>query len=444
MADEWLQAKRLAARFFFSPNSNATSVTTHFCLTLAKDMAMQLPSIAPTINAAITKSPAALFNFRQQFERIIIEPLRSLSPSSSLFIVVDAVDNCDPDDRTILLECVLARLPSIPNLKMLITSRPLSDIDDLLSKSPIVHGKDVQLMDVHDTTFVDIKLYVNNRLPKLTSEQRDSIISYSGGLFICAATMCRMLKRSRRPAQLLVQLLGAETSGHLDQLYLEALKQAVSDPDAHDLMMNVLEFVIAAFQPISISTIQTFLPTNDQVNAFVQDLGALLKDGHPDRPIFVIHPTFREFISHAERANGFLIDLPSSHTSMAIACIDLLNGLEYDLLHILEEGRLIPRNKDIVGLETLVDRHMTAAIKYASSYWAHHAAVSSNNADVWNKVSHFLSTKLLNWIELMSWRGNIAGCISGVSQLHTKSKEALPSDQRLLVNFSSNISYKSY
>jgi hypothetical protein len=431
-----LRDKRLAARFFFSKNSTATSIISHFCIAVAKDMADQVPMLRAAIEEALDETPTSYFSLRQQFERLIIVPIRNAVLPFNLLIVIDAIDNCDADGRAVLLECITDHLASVQNLRILLTSRPLSDIDDLLYQSPLVHGVDIQLLDIHDKEFADIHLYINKRLPRLALDHRETLVAHSGGLFIWAATACRMLKRSRRPAELMTRLLGAKTAGHLDELYLEALRQAVVDRDAHDLMMSVLQLIIASFQPISISTIEALLPHNTHVDAFVQDLGALLKDGHPERPIFVIHSTFREFIAQADRANGFLVDLPTSHASMAIACIDFLSSLDYDILGVRGTNEAIPRNVDIENLEVIVNQSVTAAIKYASSYWAHHAIASRTEDEVWRKVLRFLSTKLLAWIELMSWRSNVPGCILGLSQLHARSKQLLGFPQRILVSIS--------
>jgi hypothetical protein len=433
MADEWMRAKRLAARFFFSPNSSATSVTDHFSVTLAKDMAVQIPSLSPSIHSAVRESPPSHFNFQQQLERLFFDPLRKASVPSTVILVIDALDNCDLEGRAMLLEYLISSLPSIGNLKVLITSRPLPDIDLALSGSNMVHGHEVQLLDIHDKVYEDIKFYVNKRLPKLTPDQRQKVIIHSGGLFIWVATACRMLKTGRRPIELLAELLRSETHAHLDHLYLKALQQALTDPSAHNLMMDVLRLVIAAFQPISISTIEAFLPENKDVNIFVQDLGGVLKDGHPDRPIFVIHPTFREFLFHSERANGFIVDMPSSHGMLAMACIDLLANLEYDSLRVRRLGEMIPLNFEVEDLESRINRCIGAAIKYASSYWAQHVAASQESRDVWENALHLLGTKLLPWIELMSWRDSLPGCLEGLSQLFFKSKKLRLTDEAILV-----------
>lgn len=417
MAHEWFTAKQLAARFFFSPNSTATSVIERFCTMLANDLSVQIPSLQPIVANAIRSTPPSHFGFREQFRRLIIEPLRSFQTRLPLIIVIDAIDDCEANERTILLEGILNELPLFRHLKVLLTSRPFPDINAALTSSNLIHGQDVQLLDIRDKAYHDIRIYLNNRLPKLSPEQREMIVSHSQGLFLWAATAYRMLKRSRRPAQLLAQLINGEMSGSFDKLYLSALHQAQADPTTKNLMIGVLQLVIAAFQPISSTIIEALLPNNPCVYDFVQDLGGVLKDGHPEKPIYVIHPTFREFIANKERANGFVLDVPSSHEEFAKGCFVLLAKYDRDILHLHDHGTMIPLNGEIENLAELISRSISPAVAYASSYWAHHVAACSEASSCWKRSVEFISTSLLPWIELMSWRSQLAGCLEGLSKL---------------------------
>jgi hypothetical protein len=426
LARDWILEKRLAGRFFFTPNSIASSGIDQFCIAVAKDIAKQVNSLESTILQALNDFPPTHYGFQPQFQHLIIEPLRSLGPMAPILLVIDALDNCDPDGREELLNCILENLPSVSHVKVLITSRPSPDIVNILWDSDLVRGREVQLLDINDTVLTDIRVYIGSTLVKFSDEQREQLVGYSGGLFIVAATACKLLRWNAEPAKLLSKLLHAEKKDHLDELYLEVLRQAVSDPAAHEMMMNVLQIIIVAFQPVSINTIRTFLPSKVEVDAFVQDLGAVLKDGNPDRPIKVLHPTFREFLAEEERANGFLINKFSSHALTAMGCICALEkSLEYDILHLHKKASIIPRNVDVDDLDRKVMTTSTAAIRYAGSYWTYHVIACLEDVDIWRRTLHFLSTKLLNWIEFMSWRGVLGDCIQGISQLRIQTLQAL-------------------
>ncbi|KIM27745.1 hypothetical protein M408DRAFT_164003 [Serendipita vermifera MAFF 305830] len=416
LARDWQMNKTLGGRFFFTPNSTIASGIDQFCTVIACDTAKQIPALGSMI--ANTLKDVSMVGFHQQFQRLIIEPMNSLKQTKSIILVIDALDNCDPEGREVLLNCLLEKLPGVPQLKVLLTSRPNPDIVDILQDSNLILGREVQLLNINDTALTDIRIYIHTTLGKLTINEREQVVKYSGGLFIVAATACRLLQWSGEPAQLLHKLINADTKDHLDELYLEVLRQAVADPFAHDMMMSVLQIIIVAFQPVSINTIRAFLPKNMEVERFVQDLSAVLKDGNPDRPIKVLHPTFREFLAEEDRANGFLINTLSSHTLTAIGCLATLEAmLDYDVFGFGKEQVLFPLNKDVKHLEKKVVNATTAAVRYAASYWAYHVAACLENGEIWSKAVQFINTRLLNWIELMSWRGTLGNCIEGLLRL---------------------------
>ncbi|KAG8804479.1 hypothetical protein FRC16_007888 [Serendipita sp. 398] len=439
IANEWSLNNRLAGRFFFSPNSRITQTTKEFCRLVSNDIAKNQPSLTKTIQDEIqlVLSEEHVW-FEVQLQRLIIDPVRTLE-DGRVFIVVDALDNCVlSEERRGLLNAFIQHLPSAPRLKLLLTSRPVQDISDVLTLSPLVHGSDLQLLNVRHSYHRDIHIFVDKRLsniPKISYEHRKMIIEKSGGLFLYAATVCRMLEKGRHRLDTLkiISDIGStdKLERRMDILYLSVLKQALIDKDAGDMMMSVLSMIIAAYQPISSNTISRFLPNNTYVEDFVQDLGGVLKDGHPDRPIKVLHPTFREFIlSDEDRANGFLLHPAQSAAAMAYACISTLEHMLGDGLFQLDKpDRLLARNDDIEGVDRLIQKSTTAAERYASAFWAHHVAASDMSPDLWSRVTKLLSQKYLNWVELMSWRGSIGLCIEGLSRLRRISNNQINSNR---------------
>ncbi|KAG8846303.1 hypothetical protein FRB91_000943 [Serendipita sp. 411] len=390
MANEWSIDNRLAGRFFFSPNSRVTQTTKEFCLFVANDIARHQPSLADTIQDEIRSilSEQHVW-FDVQLQRLIIDPIGKLEGDKCTFIIVDGLDNCVlSEERVGLLNSFVQHLPSAPHLKLLLTSRPVQDIADILASSPLVHGSDIQLLNIRNSHHPDVAYYVEKRLTRISSEHRAMIIAKSGGLFLYAATVCRMLERSRHQTDILkiISDIGVtdKLERRMDILYLSVLKQALIDKNAGDMMMSVLSIIIVAYQPLSSNTISRLLPGNIYVEDFVQDLGGVLKDGHPDRPIKVLHPTFREFIlSNEDRANGFLLHSAQSSAAMAYACISTLEHmLEDDLFQLVKLGRLLPRNEDIKEADRVVHQSTTAAERYASAFWAHHVATSEMSQEL--------------------------------------------------------------
>ncbi|KAG8807852.1 hypothetical protein FRC19_006295, partial [Serendipita sp. 401] len=448
MAKEWYQTHMLAGRFFFSPNDIRERTTDSFCLTMAEDIAVNQPGMSGVIRRAIKSTPRDHFPFDQQFEKLLVEPLRTYSGDHPLCMIIDALDNCDhQQERGQLLELLVQFLPSIRFVKVFLTSRPVQDISDLLKGNHLVTGDDIQLLDIHNPPQNDITLFVEKKLgsdPRLRVEEtlRRLVVEQSGGLFLYAATVCRMLKCAKieqRPA--LLGVLDRSKSPlvlekKMDNLYLSVLMQANGSDTAAQPLMDVLLLIIVAFQPISINTIRSYLPNSKYVEDIVQDLGAVLKDGTPDRPIKVLHSTFRDFLlSGTERARSFMINPNTSHTKMAYGCLNALErSLCYNILQLERPEHLGVLNDSISDLERRLQTYTTAAIYYASSFWVHHVEALEVPQSLWSTILQLLQKKLLNWVELASCNGTLASCIDSLSRLHTKAKQVLSENPGILVN----------
>lgn len=421
IAHEWLESGHLAGRFFFTPNSKAASNLKQFCPTVAQDMAVQLPSLGPTILSAVDATPVLHFRVQDQFRRMIIEPLKHWKHPA--IFVFDALDHCDETGRTTLLRLLLDHLPSTPLVKVFLTSRPHPSIQKWLENSEMVTGQDIQLYSVGETGInLDIKLYIETQMYELTEEEQMKLILRSEGFFIWAATASRLFRYSyrRRPDEFLQRILSSDEGTPLDQLYLEVLRQALVDPGSLEQFMQILQIVTAAIEPVSIATIEVFLPNQRSVNAFVQDLCSVLKDGTPHRPIRVLHPTFREFIFHSARANGFLVKNEEAHSLLAQVCLKLLlDRLEYDIAKHHEPDQEIPyfNNKLAPKLSSIFPQSIYDALNYASSFWPQHVAQAIGNQATMQTLRIFLEKKFLNWLEVLSLCSLVPLALQGMTQL---------------------------
>ncbi|KAG8809727.1 hypothetical protein FRC17_003284, partial [Serendipita sp. 399] len=429
MAKEWQLNGRLAGRIFFSSNARVAERTDELCLAIAQEIKLNHHAVRREIDRAIRKLPPDhRFHFDMQFQKLVIEPLQKLQVKGPIYLVIDALDHCaDKEQRTVLLKTFLRHLPSIPHLKVFLTSRPLDDISMLLKDSQLALNVENRLMDTSNSLDSDIALYVEKKLediPEVTADQRKAIVSRSGGLFLYAATFCRILEKSPRPPEMLEVLLAAnfppQVESQMNELYHLVLKQASMGDAAEGPMMDILSTIVVAFEPLFIETIHALLPEHSRINDIVHDLAGVLSIGGPDQSIKVIHPTFREFLLlNQHQATSFQINPRKAHSMLALACISVLDpALRYNILHVEQSY-----NVDSIG--KLLEEHTTAAVRYASTYWAHHAAESDLPEELWTKVLTFLGEKFLNWVELMSWRSSISTCIENLSRLQTNARQNL-------------------
>ncbi|KAG8810589.1 hypothetical protein FRC17_002865 [Serendipita sp. 399] len=311
---------------------------------------------------------------------------------------------------------------------------------DTLKGCVLVDGGGIQLLDSQNHKHKDIELYIEKRLANnsmVSNEQRRLIAEQSGGLFLYAATVCRLLA-DRRRASVLRTLLATGSSRSLvekmNQLYFSILKQVSVDDTLDKYIMDVLSAIIVAFKPLSVDLLCEYLPEDIPVAQTVKLLGAVIKCDDHEHPIKILHPTFREFLLSSD-AGTYFIDPGLPHTEMACSSMDILErSLRYNALRIDGADQLTPFNNAVSDLNERLSKYMTPATQYASIFWASHAIAAESTAPrrLWSRVVKFLRTMFLNWVELMSWKGEMATCVNSLFRLHVKAKRVHSEDARIL------------
>ncbi|KAG8809449.1 hypothetical protein FRC17_003436 [Serendipita sp. 399] len=222
----------------------------------------------------------------------------------------------------------------------------------------------------------------------------------------------------------------------MNQLYFSILKQVSVDDTLDKYIMDVLSAIIVAFKPLSVDVLCEYLPEDIPVSQTVKLLGAVLKCDDHEQPIKILHPTFREFLLSSD-AGTYSIDPGLPHMEMACSSMDILErSLCYNLLQIDGADQFTPFNNAVSDLDDRISKYMTPATQYASIFWANHAiaAESTTPRCLWSRVVKFLSTMFLNWVELMSWKGEMTTCVNGLFRLHVKAKQIHSKDARIILD----------
>jgi hypothetical protein len=435
MYKEWEREGRLGGRFFFSKDVMATSTTQKFCVAVARDIAAHIPSLQLTIATAIKDAAPGYFPLEVQLQKMIIEPVEIYG--RPVFIVVDGLDSVsDPQERHRLLGCLTKELPNVRNLKVLLCSPVLPDIEEALGAPNLVERYNIYLPDSEKGEIdPDITLYIEKHLKSLNEDTEDqkgkgTIASLSKGYFQWLVPATFLLKRNRSGSELIEKLTKVDSTNHFDGLYYLYLQRVVHKMWPSELKMDLLCVVITVLQPISLATLNSFLPRSthdiDGIRALVYQLRGLLKVGDSDIPIRVRHSSFRDFCTDPTRAREFHVNLAVTHGLLALKCLELLGPcLHYNILNIELGGVVIPQNAQISHLHTLLKDRLSPTIAYASSHWPFHAALASRSQGLFDAVKSFLNGQLLYWVELMSWRGCVEEAIDGLLHLHTAVKSLI-------------------
>ncbi|KAF3190601.1 hypothetical protein TWF788_008121 [Orbilia oligospora] len=462
----------LGASFFFKRGESNRDNASRFWTTIAVQLIRGIPGLIPHVQNAIQKEPdIATKALEKQFRALVFHPLERLIEANSsaapeennnralvpLVFVIDALDECEGDERVRQILDFLAEMPKLKlvrvHIRIFLTSRP---------ELPIRLGFDGMSADTHDRMILqdvppatiehDISVFLESEFSKIRSifnitqrecssdfelppdwpgaENIKRLTKMAIPLFIYASTVCRFVgdKLNWDPQQRLATILkygttyteGGEDS-QLNRTYFPVLKQLESGQSETQLEKFAQEFrtiigsIIVVVDPLPISTLANLLGiTREKVNSKLVHLHSVLSiPENSALPIRFLHLSFREFLvdpenkrSETERNNWFWIDEREAHRVMTIKCLDILSthlkenicGLEYPGM---------PR-KELSGAR--IDEHLPPHVRYSCRYWVHHLERSSTGKPIVDHdvVHTFLCKQFLYWLEALS----IIGCIS--------------------------------
>ncbi|PVF91285.1 hypothetical protein CPB86DRAFT_684266, partial [Serendipita vermifera] len=124
LAEEWKSRRQLAGRFFFSRDAEQTRTPIYFFSTIAQQ---GLSHLGSEVREAVCDGIREFCNpvsapLKEQCMSLFVRPLEKLS--STVVLVLDALDECEPTTVTRLLQTLLPQLSNLHHLKIFLTSRP--------------------------------------------------------------------------------------------------------------------------------------------------------------------------------------------------------------------------------------------------------------------------------------------------------------------------------
>ncbi|KAL6799943.1 hypothetical protein J3E68DRAFT_435436 [Trichoderma sp. SZMC 28012] len=462
IAQSFANKNILGASFFFKRGGGDRSGTNFLITTIAAQLVRRIPSIASRIREVLDFEPQIHEKpLGDQFQKLILDPLKNTPGcwSSSLLIVVDALDECGNEEnmRTLIGIFSKAQQRNNPRLKIFLTSRPELPIrlgfeeisgkyDHLLlatvPKATIEH--DIALFMKHQLNAIKIDYNKSVSIHRKIStgwpgdDVVQQLIDSAVPLFIVAATICRFLKDRRLggPQHQLSKILEYQKmhiSG-LDMTYLPILDNLIADLplSARKEVLTRFQYLIGSIitlaQPLSIRSLADLLGmSTDAIEDQLDLLHSVL--GVPtdlDTPVRLLHLSFRDFLVDSEKKLNlskypFWVDESEAHSKLFSQCIKLLSTggvLEEDICFLRSPGTL---RSDIK--QNAINEHLPSAVQYACIYWVHHLSLSS----LWicdnDQIHKFLAGYLLNWLEALSIMGRITESVHMMDDLLYKLEE---------------------
>jgi hypothetical protein len=165
-------------------------------------------------------------------------------------------------------------------------------------------------------------------------------------------------------------------------------------------------------EPISLRTLSELISrdlpgTNSSTNLqdlqrIVRHLASLLVNTHDIiQPISPLHTSFADFLRDAKRGHKYVVDIESANYHLALGCLEIMEReLRFNICRIPTSYKA---NRDIEDLGTLVKKHISPHLLYASHFWAQHLSYLEDPNDVISsKLVDLLSNRVLEWLEVMS------------------------------------------
>lgn len=410
MCEEWDNAQAVFGRFFFSKNARQTSETDAFCSVVAEDIGSKNEVVMECVRNAKQKDTQLLERgLRYQFIKLVEEPLHFAD--ADVIVVVDAIDECDKEMRGELLRLLVEKIPTLPKLKLFITSRPEPDIAALLQSRAIVSGMHFKMHGKEDRSNVnDIKAYVDAHLTKLLNPaDRQQLVERSNGLFIWITTAHLELEQAQDPHAIdttLKTLLNRGEGEDLNQVYANILRRVIRERSL-EVIRKVIGTILTLFEPVSTEALARLTDiTHPQLEKILLSMESVFRVGSV---IEFLHPTFREYL--VSTSNTIMpLEVTTVQSNLAVSVLRVLQGeLKEDICAIRQPDEAHPNNRDILDLDERLQQlwDKFPALSYSVRYWGSHVAPFVTNRSVTKELRMLLTTHILHLIELLSLMGQI-------------------------------------
>ena len=415
---------RLAGAFFCQRDDAGLSNPNNILPTLIQGLAEIFPPFRCIVAACLCTDAnltqeSMTFSHFVDFVRKIPRP-----PKHTLVLVIDALDECgDNMSRPAILKAMTDAAVCIPWLKIIITSRPESDIQDSFDSLVQSSYSRYDLNQDLGTTS-DLRIFAQSRFRRVAltrglespwPEQSlfDRAISRAAGLFIFIESISLALERCDDPTKYLEAILQDAAAGtgsvSLSTRYSSILRVVRNNHDEFRRMIGVL-LAAAPYRPLCDETIADLTGVQlSLVKMWVTDLSSLLyRDDGANGGIRVRHLSISDFFLSDECYSDYRVDLREATADLGTACMrTMVEQLRFNICK-LEDSRLA--NADVKDLPFRIEANISDALQYSSLYWSYHVCIMPENDDhrFWGFLKKFFEGPYaLFWIEVLSIMGMV-------------------------------------
>lgn len=435
IAQKLQQEGRLGSSFFFSRDTASRNTPQTLLTTIARDLANLHPGAARDIADVLEAEPAlASASLSRQFDTLIVGPSRRFPADYPVVLVIDALDESICHDRdTELLAILRDKATQLPQqVRILITSRPTSAIEEYLSGHDHIAMHSIDILSVENKR--DIDMYVDTQLRdetitlKMGLTSPDEVVIHdlkrlAEGLFIWIVTVCNFLNTAYKPRDKLRTILsktsqqGSPPEHKMDHLYAAVLEECGDWEDAdfvkdYDLVMGT---VMAAKRPLSLAALQALHGGNQELDPeqLLHRFGSVVVGFcHLHQPIRILHLSFHEFVADRaaqdDRTRRFYLSKKAHSGRLAELCIKTLNR---ELAQPIPGTGYLSRDEDgVPGIPKIF--RVSEQLTYGCSHWPSHLEDVERPQAIQSHLIPLISQHFITWIEVVAstdvFRGSLA------------------------------------
>jgi hypothetical protein len=421
--------------------------------TIARDLADRDPDMWRALAHAVRddKNLRHTHDIMMQWTKLIL-PVTAASKAidASALIVIDALDESgDERSREQILHVLAGKLDSsisqLPaNVRILITSRPLKDIQESLHGNCHVHH-----VSMDDTSHVstessqhDIRLYISHRLRDLHSHRGfdethfERLARKSDGLFEWARLACEYIKTNKLGVEPMDQFenlitvsgtsecnTGTRLLDNMYRLILGELMPEAENKRAISRVRSVMGQILASSEPLSMAALtairQQFSGEAAQFNVegVIGRLGSLLTgttDSHT--PIRPLHASFYDFLTNESQSGKFFIDVSLVKRDLAFASLRVMKKeLRFNICSL--DNSYLP-NSAVSDLEKRVKDSISSQLSYSCRFFGTHVRSTPFEQELAEELRAFFNEEcLLFWLEALALMHDLSGSIQCLSSI---------------------------
>ncbi|PGH23163.1 hypothetical protein AJ80_02799 [Polytolypa hystricis UAMH7299] len=383
-----LKEQNLDCTYFFFRFGDQVKRSVSACL---RSLAYQVASVLPEFRRRLLNEPNVQnLDARRFWQKIFVGILFKINCERPLFVVIDALDECDESDMIFKL---FAGLPTEGlSVRAVCTSRKTHPLS--LEFGRLKKRQDTRHLFVEDPEGNDIRSYVTEEMSHMLCddsfrEQLSSrIFEKAQRNFLWVRLVLRVILRCQ--SQAAIEKAFEEIPPRLDQLYrrMDCALASWQPKDDQEMTKTVLSWIACSRRPLTLDEFARVLqPEHQPVSGLQRTISNLCGDfvtWENQKGFTMIHYTARECLTQNSDLN-FYISQPEAHHHIFAKC-----------LYVLQESCSEPRTATLKSRPFLL---------YAATSWPYHLELSATyqtEASFALLAQFFRGSTVLTWIYILA------------------------------------------